>query len=151
MMEVIARRKEGLLALYIAVAVVFIPLFFGPYMMMHFVDSLDGNPWFYAMLFLGVVCVGIFIWVIVGIIRTPRVAIAYENGKLYFGNGFSCTPQEITSVNYRRSHARGISYRWGRITVTLQGQTIKYDYIADVEYAHDRILQLMLEAKKKEG
>lgn len=145
--EVIARKREGLLALYIVTLIFVIAFIVGGNLSLRAVGNWTAGIW--LIFVLEAFLIGVCGWVLIGILRTPQVMITYENGKLYFANGVECSPQEIASVNYRRAHARGISYRWGKLIVTVHGQEIKYNYVADVEQAHDRILALMLEAREK--
>ena len=147
-MEVIARRKGGLVALYTVVLLVCALLFgIGAWAT---ATAEDTVPFLVGLqIFFGLLLVGICLWVIIGYIRTPEVAVCYEGGNLHFAGKYTCSPSEVTSVNYKRATARGITYRWGKLYVTAGGRTYTYNYIADVEYAHDCILQLMLEARKK--
>ena len=90
-----------------------------------------------------VICIVICVWVK----RTPD-QITYENGKVDFGNGYVAPAANITNVEYRQARARGWHYQWGKLTVYVDDQVFVYRYIADVEEAHNRIINLMLNAKK---
>ena len=148
MEEIIARRKGGLLPLYIGVII-----FAAVLGIFAIVELILGGSWELCVFML--VCmlsvVGVGIWVLVGFVRTPKIAITYDSNKdkICFSGILVCSPSEIVSVRYECVRARLITYRWGKIIVKVAGREIKYNYIADVADVHDRLLQLMLEAKEK--
>ena len=88
------------------------------------------------------------IYFLVDVARTPKVAITYESGKLRFADSFECSLDDVSKVNYKCAQSRGMQYPWGELVVLVGEKEIKYRYIADVAEAHDRLLELMLEAKE---
>lgn len=140
-MEIIASKKGGLLGLYFfSLVVSFVMLVAGIVVPVFISEALI----FALFAVAGVVLVCVSGYIIYGIINTPQIIVAYENGKLRCGN-LEFLPSQIKNVEYRPAHARGISYRWGKLKIFLDGRTLSFNYVADVEMAHNRLIQLMLE------
>lgn len=78
--------------------------------------------------------------------------IVREGNNIDFGNGFICTADKIENVTYSQYKGkRGThSFGYGRLTVYVNGAVFRYEFIANVEQAHNRLIQLMLEAAKKQ-
>lgn len=146
-MEVIARKRGGLFGLYIFCAVFTLVLAAGGTVIIYFSDKHLANG--IIILVFSLVAFAISFKIVNDIVKTPQIIITYENGKLRCGNT-EFSPSQIVNVEYRRAHARGISYGWGRIKIILQNTTVTYDYVADVEQVHNRLIQLMLEKNKGE-
>lgn len=145
-MEILAEKKRGLILLYFFAAILSTLLF----TLMYFKakSAIVILPVILPVIVIGsiaidVMCIVICVW----IKRTPE-RITYENGKVDFGNGYVTHAENITKVEYRRVHARGWSYKWGKLTVYVEDRVLVYRYMADVEEAHNRIINVMLEAKK---
>ena len=141
-MEVIARRKNGLLLLYSIISslglIAFVKTggFNGAY------SSRTTYMWSagLALFVLGVI-------ICIGILRTPKIIIQYDGEYLILREG-KFKINELGRVNYRQAHARGIHYSWGKITLALGGQEIVYKNVADVEQVHNRLMELRLQAEK---
>ena len=144
-MDIIARRKGGLFFLYgfCSLLGVFL-LAFG--LMNTSLENYErvGN----LLIGLTALVTGLIICILYA--RTPKVAITYDGKKLCIG-GEEYTPSQITSVNYKRAHARHTHYRWGSITVQVGGKEYRYSFVADVEEVHNRLIALMKEAVWEEG
>ncbi len=79
-------------------------------------------------------------------IKTPKEIAVREGDTLIF-LGRRMALRELVNVRYRRAHARGWSYEWGKLTVCLtEGRSYTAHFVADVEEAHDRLIYLMREA-----
>ena len=142
MKEVIARRKGGLLLLYGICALVGAFSF-----VMSFQPNADSNSRYgkVGLAVLGLVIMAVSAVVCIRYLRTPREVITYDGNKLYIGK-YEYSPSQINNVTYRRAHARHAQYRWGKITVHIGGQTHAYDFVADVEEAHNRLIAFMRQA-----
>lgn len=140
-MEILAQKKRGLIPLYSLVATICTILILFNAMLKVAATTL-------LFLVIGGVILDIACIVIcIRVKRTPD-QITYENGKVDFGNGYVAPAGNITNVEYRQARARGWHYRWGKLTIYVDDQVFTYRYIAEVEEAHNRIINVMLEAKK---
>ena len=143
-MEIIARRKGGMLFWFVLMLIsgIFCTV-------MGFNASTDkfGEIKFLAsgivlLLLGGVVCLLY--------LRTPRIVITYDDGKLSIG-GREYKPSQITSVNYRRVRMKSGLCRWGAITIKIGEKTYRYTFVADVEGVHNRLIALIKEDVWEEG
>lgn len=140
-MEILAQKKRGLIPLYLFAAILSTVMLTAMYLTTKVPTTLPIIVIGGAII--DVMCIVMCVW----IIRTPD-QITYENGQVYFGNGYVAPAENITNVEYRQAHSRGWHYRWGKLTIYVDGREFVYRYIADVEAAHNRIINLMLNAKK---
>lgn len=149
MQEVIARRKNGLTGLAVFCAVLGF-IFAGVSIGLIFMNGGDYIIIFSNVIFLllGIFVIAVCFYVIKDIKKTPQIILTYENGVLRHVNG-TFSPLQIKNVEYRRAHARGISYRYGYLKIFLEDQTLTFKYVANVEQAHNRLIQLMLESREK--
>ena len=145
MEEIIARRKGGLLAIRLFCAVIIAVFAIG------IVIGAVTSGEIYLIIPAGIffALFGVLIYMVIHVQKIPAVLITYNQGKLYFADGLECTPHELTNVTYKRVASRGIYYSWGTLNVTVNGTEHKYQYMADVVDVHDRLLELMLEAREK--
>ena len=140
-MEIIARKKSGLLLLYSFV--ILLGIFMGVLS-----ANLDGDSTERGFTLLGcVVIVVVGVVICVGILRTPKIIIQYDGEYLILREG-KFRVNQLGRVNYRRAHARGIHYSWGKIILLLDGREIVYNNVADVEQVHNRLMELRLQAEK---
>ena len=140
-MEIIARKKSGLLLLYSFV--ILLGIFMGVLS-----ANLDEDSTERGFTLLGcVVIVIVGIIICVGILRTPKIIIQYDGEYLILREG-KFRVNQLGRVNYRCAHARGIHYNWGKIILLLDGREIVYNNVADVEDVHNRLMELRLQAEK---
>ena len=140
-MEIIARKKSGLLLLYSFV--ILLGIFMGVLS-----ANLDEDSTERGFTLLGcVVIVIVGIIICVGILRTPKIIIQYDGEYLILREG-KFRVNQLGRVNYRRAHARGIHYNWGKIILFLDGREIVYNNVADVEDVHNRLMELRLQTEK---
>ena len=140
-MEVIARKKRGLLLLYSLVVIATIALGI-------LSVGLDDDSTEKGFMLIGCVIIAIVGLVIcVGILRTPNIIIQYDGEYLILREG-KFKVNQLGRVNYHRAHARGIHYSWGKIILLLNGQEIVYNNVADVEQVHNRLMELRLQAER---
>ena len=140
-MEIIARKKSGLLLLY--AFVILLGIFMGVLS-----ANLDEDSTERGFTLLGcVVIIIVGIIICVGILRTPNIIIQYDGEYLILREG-KFKINELGRVNYHRAHARGFHYSWGKIILALGGQEIVYKNVADVEQVHNRLMELRLQAEK---
>ena len=110
--------------------------------------NLDGDSTERGFTLLGcVVIVVVGVVICVGILRTPKIIIQYDGEHLILREG-KFKINELGRVNYRRAHARGFHYSWGKIILLLDGREIVYNNVADVEDVHNRLMELRLQAEK---
>ena len=94
---------------------------------------------------------GISLFYFIKGMKTPE-EIAVREGEWLTFLGQTFPLKELTNVRYRLAHARGWSYRWGRLTVVRKdGRSYVAYFVADVEEAHDRLIALMRECAAKES
>ena len=140
-MEIIARKKSGLLLLYSFV--ILLGIFMGVLS-----ANLDEDSTERGFTLLGcVVIVIVGIIICVGILRTPKIIIQYDGEYLILREG-KFRVNQLGRVNYHRAHARGFHYSWGKIILLLDGREIVYNNVADVEDVHNRLMELRLQAEK---
>lgn len=148
--EVIARRAEAPRFLYLFTAL-FGLAFAGVSVWMF--DYAGRAAVFLSVFF---VLVGLFVtglslfYFIKGMKMPKEIAVREGNMLTFLGQTFPL--KELANVRYRRAHARGWSYRWGRLTaVRADGRSYVAYFVADVEEAHDRLIALMRECTAKES
>ena len=148
--EVIARRAEAPRFLYLFTAL-FGLVFAGVSVWMF--DYAGRAAVFLSIFF---VLVGLFVtglslfYFIKGMKMPKEIAVREGNMLTFLGQTFPL--KELANVRYRRAHARGWSYRWGRLTVVRKdGRSYVAYFVADVEEAHDRLIALMREYAAKES
>lgn len=148
--EVIARRAEAPRFLYLFTAL-FGLVFAGVSVWMF---DYAGRAAVYLYVFFvlaGLVITGISLFYFIKGMKTPKeVAVREGEWLTFLGQAFPL--KEIVNVRYRLAHARGWSYRWGRLTVVRKdGRSYVAYFVADVEEAHDRLIALMRECTAKES
>ena len=107
----------------------------------------------YFMLSIGIASLTALIFVICQIVKyakIPNVLLTYDQGKLYFADGFECAISDVQGVKYQRYYSGHLFY-WssGKLIVQACGREFKFQQVAHVEDAHNRLLELMLEAREK--
>ena len=137
MEEVIAERSKGALALYIFMSILCLIL------MGTSVFLWDRSGIYYLVM--GGVCLAFFGVVLVLVLRTPQKIAVRVDEDLYF-----CRQQyklrDIVRVEYRNAQRRSSHYPWGTLEVYFaDGRTAKSRFVADVEQAHNRLIELMRE------
>lgn len=137
MEEVIAERSKGALALYIFMSILCLILMgTGAFLW-------DRGGVYYLVM--GGVCFAFFGVVLVLVLRTPRKIAVRVGEELYFcGQAYKL--RDIARVEYRNAHRRASHYPWGTLEVFFaDGRTAKSRFVADVEQAHNRLIELMRE------
>ena len=141
-MEIIARRKNGVLVLYSIMFILGLIVFVISGGLSGSSSSEAENRWIAGLILM--VVGGI---ISISVLRTPKIIIQYDGEYLILREG-KFKINELGRVNYRQAHARGIHYSWGKITLALGGQEIVYNNVADVEQVHNRLMELRLQAEK---
>lgn len=142
-MEVIARRKEGFFWVHLITVAAGI-IFFIIFLYLEYKTAF--SPLGIAMIILSSLIAGsgaICLW---EYHKISKEIIQYDGEKLIFPQG-RYAPSEIINVTYRCARSRGFSHSWGKLTVTLSDKEIAYNYVADVEEVHNRLIQLKTEAQ----
>ena len=147
--EVIARRAKAPRFLYLFTAL-FGLAFAGVSVWMF--DYAGRAAVFLSVFFVlaGFFFTGISLFYFIKGMKTPE-EIAVREGEMLTFLGQAFPLKELVNVRYRLAHARGWSYRWGRLTVVRKdGRSYVAYFVADVEEAHDRLIALMREYAAKE-
>ncbi len=149
MTEVIARTKKSLFWLYLGCGVFVLAVIgvgIGLCAAFGGIDTILAGiiPCALLVLFMFVLC----LWFCVRIYRAPENIIVREGDNLILPDGV-CPLRELQNVICRRANnARGWSARWGTIILqTVYGEK-KYEYVADVEAVHNRLIELMMQTKE---
>ena len=147
--EVIARRAKAPRFLYLFTAL-FGLVFAGVSVWMF--DYAGRAAVFLSVFFVlaGLFLTGLSLFYFIKGMKMPKEICVREGEWLTFlGQTFPL--KELVNVRYRLAHARGWSYRWGRLTVVRKdGRSYVAYFVADVEEAHDRLIALMRECTAKE-
>ena len=139
-MEVIARRKNSLLVLYGIITLIGIIWLFFACRASLYESEIDKT----GEILMGAVISVIGVMICLNVLLTPKIIVCFDGENLILPQGryaFS----ELSKVNYRRAHARGIHYNWGKLFLTINGREFSYNNVADVETAHDRLMELRLQ------
>ena len=148
--EVIARRAEAPRFLYLFTAL-FGLVFAGVSVWLF--DYAGRAAVFLSVFFVlvGLFVTGLSLFYFVNGMKMPEeIAVREGNMLTFLGQTFPL--KELANVRYRRAHASGWSYRWGRLTVVRKdGRSYVAYFVADVEEAHDRLIALMRECTAKES
>lgn len=155
-MEIIAERKKSAAGIFIAcivigaVCAVGFPVLLG---VMYAIGETELDALIAGGIVFLIVGAGFLVTGIVANRRTRRLPqrIIKEGNNIDFDNGIICTADKIENVTYHEyKNSRGMHrFSYGRLTVFVNGEKLVYEFIADVEKAHNRLIQLMLEAAKK--
>lgn len=155
-MEIIAERKKSAANIVIicivigAICCVAFPIFLA---VMYFIgetelDALIAGGITFAIVGIAFLVSGI---VILKQTRSLPQQIVREGNNIDFGNGLICTADKIENVTYHEYRSRNGMHRssYGRLNVYVNGTVLRYEFIANVEQAHNRLIQLIIEAAKK--
>ena len=137
MEEVIAERSKGAFALYICMSILCLIL------MGTGVILWDRGGVYYLVM--GGVCLAFFGVVLVLVLRTPqKIAVRVDEDLYFCGQQYKL--RDIVRVEYRNAHRRSSHYPWGTLEVYFaDGRIAKSRFVADVEQAHNRLIELMRE------
>lgn len=79
--------------------------------------------------------------------QIPAQAIVYRDGVLYLPRKVTCRPEELQKVFVKVYRSRyGAVSRYGKMELTVGGKVYKYNNIAEIKKAQDRLLELNHEA-----
>ena len=113
-----------------------------------------GAPMGYLLIIfvlVGLFLTGLSLFYFIKGMKMPK-EICVREGEMLTFLGQTFPLKELVNVRYRLAHARGWSYRWGRLTVVRKdGRSYVAYFVADVEEAHDRLIALMRECTAKES
>lgn len=145
-MEILAQKQRGLLAQYI-IATILVAFIIGfEIIMLTFDFQSEGLPVFilWPVIILAAVYIAITAVCVVSCVRIKKTPdrITLDGNRIDLGNGLIVNLSQIENVDYREARNR-YRQRWGTLTVYLQNQKIVYYYMADVQRARDRIMQLV--------
>ena len=141
-MKVLATRKKGLAGVY------FLTIFIGLIALVCGIfaqkNSNEGIP----LLIISLAIIITAICMIVDICKTPEIIITYDmdSGSLnVLGNRINI--KDIQNVEYKNARAKHISYKFGTVFITANGNRIKCKYVTDCESVAKEIYKLSIEAK----
>ena len=137
MEEVIAERSKGAFALYICMSILCLILMGTGVILWD-----RGGVYYFVM---GGVCLAFFGVVLVLVLRTPqKIAVRVDEDLYFCGQQYKL--RDIVRVEYRNAQRRSSHYPWGTLEVYFaDGRTAKSRFVADVEQAHNRLIELMRE------
>ena len=137
MEEVIAERSKGAFALYICMSILCLIL------MGTGVILWDRGGVYYLVM--GGVCLAFFGVMLVLVLRTPqKIAVRVDEDLYFCGQQYKL--RDIVRVEYRNAQRRSSHYPWGTLEVYFaDGRIAKSRFVADVEQAHNRLIELMRE------
>lgn len=142
-MEVIAKKKEGLYGLYVFTIALSCLLMLIGVLFLTF-SPIEGV----IVLVAGVVLVIVCVRICKRIKNTPSEIIKFDDGRLICPDG-TFFIGEVTNVQYE--FARGgksyYKYKWGKITIVINGEKHTYDFVEDVEQAQARLMEIRLQNK----
>ncbi len=142
-MEVIARKRAGIGAMYLFVTVV------GVCMM---VFGIGATTIYFALLGILLTAIGIYIYA--GYIALPTDVIVLEqDGVLRLPKGITLNIGDLWDVSYKCATAKGIQYKWGTVILRANaGIVYKYGYVAECESVAKRLTEMMYAVRyNKEG
>ena len=137
-MDVVARKKSGVGAMYLVFALLgFIIIGVG-----------IGTHTAFVFLPMGLAISGISGYIFVDYVRLPYdVIIIDRENNLILPKGNTISIKDVLDVSYKRATARGIQYRWGAIKLKTRLGDFKYGYIADCEEVSKRLTDMMYRAR----
>ena len=160
-MEIIAERKRGASKLFVAcivtgvfclALVVVIGIFYAL-----------GQAELEALIAGGIMMtiVGVA-FLVTGIVMTKKIGnlpkrILRDGRNIDFDKGLIFTADKIENVTYYEYKTNGTMHRnmgvhrfsYGSLTVTVNGIVLNYEFIANVKQAHNRLVELMMEAENR--
>ena len=90
----------------------------------------------------GLVLVGLGIFVTVNFFKMPKAVIVYRDGVLYMPKGFTCTPDEVNHILVTVRSYYGIANKWGKLTLTINGTKHHFNYIDQIQDAADTLSEI---------
>lgn len=138
-MEVIARRKEGVGLMYLLCT--FLGLIF---VGMGIAFGVDGI----LLTVMGAVLGGISGYLTVSYLTLPSAIIIYDGSNtLTLPKEVKLNIKDVIDVSYRRAHGRGISYKWGSVTIKTHIGKYKYGFVAECEDVAKQLTEMMYRAR----
>lgn len=142
-MKVLATRKKGLTGVY------FLTIFIGLIVLVCGIfakkSSNDGIPLFIvsAVIIISAICM------LVDIYKTPENIIIYDSdSSILYVLGNKIYLRDIQNVEYKNARARHISYKFGTVIITTNGNRIKCKYVTDCENVAKEIYKLSIKVKE---
>ena len=137
-MEVIARKRDGIGAMYLFVTVAGICML---------VFGIGATTLYFALLGILLTAVGIYIYA--GYVALPTDVIILEHGNvLRLPKGITLNIDDLWDVSYKCATAKGIQYKWGTVILRANsGIVYKYGYIAECEAVAKRLTEMMYAAR----
>ncbi len=138
-MKIIGQRKKGLTVLYGFV------LFFS--LILCAIGIAYSDMLFPAIM--GLLIAGVAVVLLIGIYKTPEIAIALEGeDTLHLPGGVTVKTAELTDISYRNARSKGVRYKWGKVIIKTYSGTYTVNYLADCEDVAKELTRLMYEAKR---
>ncbi|MDE6442647.1 MAG: hypothetical protein K2L12_07865 [Clostridia bacterium] len=95
----------------------------------------------------GGLLIGTGVYMLVKFFKIPSNAIVYKDGILYLPGKVTCRPEELEKVFIKVYKSRyGVVSRYGKMEISVHGQVYKYNNIAQIQRAQDRLLELNRQA-----
>lgn len=90
----------------------------------------------------GLILVGLGIFVTVKFFQMPKAVIVYRDGVLYMPKGLTCTPDEVNHILVTVRSYYGIANKWGKLTLTINGTKHHFNYIDQIQDAADTLSEI---------
>lgn len=144
-MEILAKKQRGLTWQYVFTTVMgVIFMCFEIAIVAKGLRSTGKIEFILPILFITAVGIVIIVTGVVTCLRIKKTpdCITLNGTQVDLGNGLIVHLSQIENVDYRESRGRYNRMRWGKLTIYVENQKIDYYYMADVQHARDRIMQL---------
>lgn len=144
MEEVVAKRHNAALAGYIIVVIIGLAmLILGCIVGV----QMDEAGALVICIIVGVLITAMGVYSLVKFFMVPSDAIVYRDGVLYLPRNVTCRPEELERVFVKVFRSRyGAVSHYGKMEITVNGKVYKYNNIAQIKRAQDRLLALNKEA-----
>ena len=139
MEEVIAKRRNIAGAGYIAVVLIGLVLLIGGIIVGVEADQPGAIV---ITLAVGGFLIGMGVYLLVKFFMLPSKVIVYKDGLLYLPYKVTCRPEELERVFIKVYKRYGVVSKYGKMEVTVRGKMYKYNDIANVQEAQDRLAEL---------
>ena len=137
-MEVIARKRKGVGAMYLCCTIV------GVFMA---IFGIGATKLYFILLGILLTAVGGYIYA--GYVALPTEVIILESGSvLRLPKGITLNIDDLWDVSYKCATAKGIQYKWGTVILRANsGIVYKYGYVAECEAVAKRLTEMMYAAR----
>lgn len=137
---VVGKRSGGVGILYSVIEVLFLAIVLWG-------CGMFGNESDVRVLLLGLVFFGVTGVILFRYFTTPAEAIILnEDNSIYLAKfDLTLSMEEIRHISYKRAHAKGIEYKWGKVIIETDSKKYKTDYLSYCEEVADTLNMALME------